>query len=142
MITLSASMTGEFPVGHEEDAALFLAWRSRGDQQALNLLLQRLTPSLWSLARRITGLDADAEDALQHVLLQMVQQAHAFSGGSLSLPGSWRWSPTPRATSDDPPIAAAWPNSGPRGNNRTVTTRLPRAWSLALAGAARGAFRT
>jgi len=83
MATLSASMTCELPTEPDEDAALFLAWRSHGNQQALTTLVQRLTPPLWSLARRITGHDADAEDALQHGLLQVVRHAHAYSRGSV-----------------------------------------------------------
>ncbi len=80
MRTVSPAMSEPVLATADDEAALFLAWRSHGDQQALTELVDRLTPQLWSLARRIAGHDADAEDALQHGLLQVIQRAHTFTG--------------------------------------------------------------
>ncbi len=80
MSTVAACMNGDAPATVDEEAALLHAWRSRGDRAALDALVARLTPPLWSLALRLTGNAADAEDALQHGLMQVMQHAPGFTG--------------------------------------------------------------
>src|SRR5436190_1166950 len=55
-------------------------YRRSGDREALNQLLALHLDALYSIAVRLAGNSADAEDILQEALLRCVAAAHRFAG--------------------------------------------------------------
>ena len=53
-----------------------------GDRRALDDLLRRNQPRLWAVCRRLTGSDADADDAAQDALVAIVRALPSFDGRS------------------------------------------------------------
>lgn len=53
-----------------------------GDRRALDQLLTRLAPQVWTIARRIMGSDADAADASQEALITIARGIGNFDGRS------------------------------------------------------------
>ncbi|MXU63841.1 RNA polymerase sigma factor [Oceanomicrobium pacificus] len=64
----------------DEDAALLVRYAS-GDHEAARLLLARLTPMLLSLAQRMLGDRAEAEDVVQEAMLKLWRQAPDWQPG-------------------------------------------------------------
>lgn len=56
------------------------ATRDSIDRPALEQLLSREAPRVYSLARRLLGNDADAEDVTQEVMLQVLRKLDSFRG--------------------------------------------------------------
>jgi len=50
-----------------------------GDQAAVADCIDQYEDLIWSLARRYLGMDADAEDAVQEVLIELWSNAHRFN---------------------------------------------------------------
>lgn len=70
-----------------QDATLLRRFRDLGDRQALAAFYQRHAQRAWRLARRLAGNDADAEDALQGALVDVMVSIHTWRpSGS---PGAW-----------------------------------------------------
>ena len=67
--------------GADPDADLVQAARA-GDRRALEDLLRRHQGRLWSVCRRLTGTDADADDATQEALVSIVRALPRFDGRS------------------------------------------------------------
>jgi RNA polymerase sigma-70 factor, ECF subfamily len=68
------------------DAMLVSAIRS-GDEQAVEQLYERYSPIVYSVALRVLGDAAAAEDVLQEVFLQLWRSPDAFDANRGSLPG-------------------------------------------------------
>ena len=61
-----------------------------GDRNALDTLLRRHHDRLYGLCRRVTGNDADADDACQEALIAIVRSLHGFDGRSAFSTWSYR----------------------------------------------------
>ncbi len=72
---------GPLGPGPDPDDDLLAAVRD-GDRQALDRLLRRHQAQLWSVCRRLTGSDADADDAAQDALISIVRALPRFDGRS------------------------------------------------------------
>lgn len=71
-------------IGHPDDDPdddLLRAIRA-GDRRALDQLLRRHQPRLWAVCRRLTGSEADADDATQEALVSIVGALPRFDGRS------------------------------------------------------------
>jgi RNA polymerase sigma-70 factor, ECF subfamily len=68
------------------DALLVAAIRS-GDEQAMAQLYERYSPIVYSVALRVLGDTAAAEDILQEVFMQLWRHADSFDASRGSLPG-------------------------------------------------------
>jgi len=68
------------------DAMLVAAIRS-GDEQAMAQVYDRYSPIVYSVALRVLGDTAAAEDILQEVFMQLWRSPDAFDAGRGSLPG-------------------------------------------------------
>jgi RNA polymerase sigma-70 factor, ECF subfamily len=68
------------------DAMLVSAIRS-GDEQAMAQLYERYSPIVYSVALRVLGDTAAAEDILQEVFMQLWRSPDAFDASRGSLPG-------------------------------------------------------
>lgn len=69
---------------------LELVDRSRsGDREALDRLLRRHQPRISAVCRRLTGNEADANDAAQEALIAIVKGLHRFDGRSSF--GTWAY---------------------------------------------------
>lgn len=68
--------------GGEGDEALVLRWRDHGDREALGALYHRHLAGAWRCARRLTGSDADAEDAVHAAFLDAIREARRYRPGT------------------------------------------------------------
>lgn len=68
-------MRGETPL---------LARVSQGDQEAVQACMDRFGSLVWSLARRFTANNADAEDAVQEVFIDLWSSAAKYDGNRAS----------------------------------------------------------
>ena len=84
--------------GPVDDRALVEAARG-GDRTALDTLLRRHYERLHALCRRVTGNDADGEDACQEALIAIVRGLSAFDGRSAF--GTWAYRVTTNACLDE-----------------------------------------
>ena len=82
----------------DPDADLLSAARG-GDRRALDDLLRRHQPRLWALCRRLTGTDADADDAAQEALVSIVRALPGFDGRSRF--GTWAYRIAVNASLDE-----------------------------------------
>ena len=64
----------------DTDERLLEAWRARADREALEALLERLTPFALAVARSVSR--PSAEDAVQDALLNLVERAGTFRPGA------------------------------------------------------------
>ena len=78
---------------------LALAAARTGDRQALDDLLRRHQPRLWAVCRRLTGSDADADDAAQNALIAIVRALPSFDGRSRF--GTWAYRIAVNASLDE-----------------------------------------
>jgi len=69
-----------------DDAMLVAAVRS-GDEQAMAQLYERYSPIVYSVALRVLGDTAAAEDTLQEVFMQLWRRPEGFDASRGSLPG-------------------------------------------------------
>ncbi len=76
------------PGGPDPDDDLLPAVRA-GNRHALDELLRRHQPRLWAVCRRLTGSDADADDAAQEALVSIVRALPRFDGRSRF--GTWAY---------------------------------------------------
>ncbi len=66
--------------GNDNPQVIDLVIRARkGDQQAWNALVERLSPLIWSICRRYRLSQADAEDVFQTVWMRLVDQLDSLS---------------------------------------------------------------
>ena len=84
--------------GPDPDDDLLLAVRA-GSRQALDDLLRRHQPRLWAVCRRLTGSDADADDAVQEALVSIVRALPRFDGRSRF--GTWAYRIAVNASLDE-----------------------------------------
>jgi len=70
-----------------------------GDRRALDDLLRRHQPRLWAVCRRLTGSDADADDAAQEALVSIVRALPRFDGRSRF--GTWAYRIAVNASLDE-----------------------------------------
>jgi len=70
-----------------------------GDRVALEELLRRHQPRLWALCRRLTGSDADGDDATQEALISIVGALPRFDGRSRF--GTWAYRIAVNASLDE-----------------------------------------
>lgn len=84
--------------GPVDDRALVEAARG-GDRAALDVLLRRHYQRLHTLCRRVTGNDADGEDACQEALIAIVRGLPAFDGRSAF--GTWAYRVATNACLDE-----------------------------------------
>ena len=89
---------GARPSGSDPDEDLLAAVRG-GDRRALDSLLRRHQPRLWALCRRMTGSDADADDATQEALVSIVRALPRFDGRSRF--GTWAYRIAVNASLDE-----------------------------------------
>ena len=82
----------------EDDRALVEAARG-GDRGALDLLLRRHYDRLSALCRRVTGNDADGQDACQEALIAIVRGLPGFDGRSAF--GTWAYRVAANACLDE-----------------------------------------
>ncbi len=82
----------------EDDRALVEAARE-GDRRALDLLLRRHYDRLAALCRRVTGNDADGQDACQEALIAIVRGLPGFDGRSAF--GTWAYRVAANACLDE-----------------------------------------
>ena len=82
----------------DPDAGLVAAVRG-GDRRALEDLLDRHQPRLWAVCRRLTGSDADADDALQEALIALVRALPSFDGRARF--GTWAYRIAVNASLDE-----------------------------------------
>jgi RNA polymerase sigma-70 factor (ECF subfamily) len=73
----------------EQDTELVEA-ACRGDRSALDRLLRRHYDRIWALCRRLTGNDADAQDAAQEALIAISRGLHRFDGRAAFTTWSYR----------------------------------------------------
>lgn len=76
-----------------------LAAARAGDRRALDDLLRRHQPRLWAVCRRLTGSDADADDAAQNALIAIVRALPSFDGRSRF--GTWAYRIAVNASLDE-----------------------------------------
>jgi RNA polymerase sigma-70 factor (ECF subfamily) len=81
-----------------DDRALVDAARA-GDRGAIETLLRRHHDRLYALCRRVTGNDADAQDACQEALIAIVRGLDGFDGRSAF--GTWAYRVTTNACLDE-----------------------------------------
>jgi RNA polymerase sigma-70 factor (ECF subfamily) len=72
-----------------DDRQLIDAARS-GDRAALDLLLRYHYDRIWALCRRLTGNEADAQDAAQEALIAIARGLHHFDGRAAFTTWSYR----------------------------------------------------
>ncbi len=82
----------------DPDADLVAAAR-QGDRRALDDLLRRHQPRLWAVCRRLTGADADADDALQEAMVAMVRALPSFDARARF--GTWAYRIAVNASLDE-----------------------------------------
>ena len=70
-----------------------------GDRGALDELLRLHQPRLWAVCRRMTGSDADADDAAQEALVSIVRALPRFDGRSRF--GTWAYRIAVNASLDE-----------------------------------------
>lgn len=119
----------------------------RGDRRALDDLLRRHQPRLWALCRRLTGSEADADDATQDALIAIVRALPSFDGRSRF--GTWayriavnasldelrrrRRRPEPGLPGDADVARPEWPGgAGSRGPEPRATTGDPESAALTV----------
>ncbi len=85
--------------GEEDPDASLLAAVRGGDRRALDDLLRRHQPRLWAVCRRLTGSEADADDAAQEALVAIVRGLPAFDGRSRF--GTWAYRISVNASLDE-----------------------------------------
>lgn len=90
-------MAGE-PRAADPDEVALVAARA-GDRRALDDLLRRHQPRLWAVCRRVTGSDADADDAAQNALIAIVRALPSFDGRSRF--GTWAYRIAVNASLDE-----------------------------------------
>ena len=118
-----------------------------GDRRALDQLLRRHQPRLWAVCRRMTGSDADADDATQETLVSIVRALPRFDGRSRF--GTWayriavnasldelrrrRRRPEPGLPGDaDPAASDGRSRAGGPGAEPVATTPAPEGAALAV----------
>jgi RNA polymerase sigma-70 factor (ECF subfamily) len=84
--------------GTDPDGDLVAAARA-GDRGALEKLLTSHQPRLWAVCRRLTGSDADADDAAQEALISIVRALPRFDGRSRF--GTWTYRIAVNASLDE-----------------------------------------
>ena len=84
--------------GPDPDGGLVAAARL-GDRQAMDDLLRRHQPRLWAVCRRLTGSDADADDAAQEALVAIVRALPSFDGRARF--GTWAYRIAVNASLDE-----------------------------------------
>ena len=91
---------GEAPAEGQADPDhdLLVAVRA-GERRALDDLLRRHQPRLWAVCRRLTGSDADADDATQEALVSIVRALPRFDGRSRF--GTWAYRIAVNASLDE-----------------------------------------
>jgi len=82
----------------DPDADL-LAAVGRGDPRALDDLLRRHQPRLWAVCRRLTGSDADADDAVQEAMIAIVRALPSFDARARF--GTWAYRIAVNASLDE-----------------------------------------
>ena len=82
----------------DPDQHLLAAVRA-GDRGALERLLRSHQPRLWAVCRRLTGSDADADDATQEALISIVRALPRFDGRSRF--GTWSYRIAVNASLDE-----------------------------------------
>lgn len=70
-------MTSESPVTSAEEEPL-LPLIARGQTRAVNDCVRRYGPLVWSMARRMSPSQADAEDAVQEIFMQLWKSAARY----------------------------------------------------------------
>ena len=119
----------------DSDAALVEAARA-GDRDALDVLLRRHYDRLFGLCRRVTGNDADGQDACQEALIAIVRGLGGFDGRSAF--ATWAYRVATNACLDElrrkrrrpEPVAPEEPGWGPPGSTAgpdsadSVATRI------------------
>lgn len=75
--TGQAGANNPLAVAHDEHSPILPAIAS-GQPGSADALLDRYGALVWSLARRMTPTAADAEDAVQDVMVELVRSAHRF----------------------------------------------------------------
>lgn len=68
--------------GDHEDASLIESYVLSGDRSAFSELVARYRDRIYNLSLRITGNQADAEDAVQEVFLRLMSKISSFDGRS------------------------------------------------------------
>jgi RNA polymerase sigma-70 factor (ECF subfamily) len=91
------SVTGEQRSADPDEVSLAAA--RAGDRRALDDLLRRHQPRLWAVCRRLTGSDADADDAAQNALIAIVRALPSFDGRSRF--GTWAYRIAVNASLDE-----------------------------------------
>jgi RNA polymerase sigma-70 factor, ECF subfamily len=79
-------LSGAAPNVASADALLVSAIRS-GDEQAMAQVYERYSPVVYSVALRVLGDTAAAEDVLQEVFMQLWRSPNVFDASRGSLPG-------------------------------------------------------
>ena len=90
-------MAGEQRLADPDEVSLAAA--RAGDRRALDDLLRRHQPRLWAVCRRLTGSDADADDAAQNALIAIVRAIPSFDGRSRF--GTWAYRIAVNASLDE-----------------------------------------
>ncbi len=91
------SVAGEQRSADPDEVSLAAA--RAGDRRALDDLLRRHQPRLWAVCRRLTGSDADADDAAQNALIAIVRALPSFDGRSRF--GTWAYRIAVNASLDE-----------------------------------------
>ena len=91
------SVTGEQRSADPDEVSLAAA--RAGDRRALDDLLRRHQPRLWAVCRRLTGSDADADDAAQNALIAIGRALPSFDGRSRF--GTWAYRIAVNASLDE-----------------------------------------
>ena len=94
----AATRTGGPDRAPDPDGDLVAAVR-RGDRRALDDLLRRHQPRLWAVCRRLTGSDADADDAVQEAMVAIVRALPSFDARARF--GTWAYRIAVNASLDE-----------------------------------------
>jgi RNA polymerase sigma-70 factor (ECF subfamily) len=105
-----------------------------GDRRALEDLLRRHQPRLWALCRRMTGSDADADDATQEALISIVRALPRFDGRSRF--STWAYRIAVNASLDELRRRRRRPEPGLPGDHDVPGGAEPEATTPDPAGAA------
>lgn len=90
---------GATPTGSADPDDDLLPAARAGDRRALEDLLRRHQPRLWAVCRRLTGSEADADDAAQEALVSIVRALPRFDGRSRF--GTWAYRIAVNASLDE-----------------------------------------